>query len=391
MSIRLTKTMKHIVVYCGAVLVTAALASAAVVYSRASQARIQQSRADADSTSDTVRLARIKVGEVFYVPLVDTLWAPGAVEAIQDIDLATKLSGRVEEIAFREGDAVRKGDVLLRLDLDDLQAEYAEAQTDYDLAYLKYKRTERLLREEVASTDSFDDAQAEVKRTSASLRLVSVRLDYGTLLSPIDGFLDRLPVDVGEHIDIGQTVMKVVNIDRVEVMVDIPEKDSHYFKRGQSIRVLASNGEEREFTGVIDFVALTADPDTRTYPAKIIVENTDHWLRPGMIVRAEMVRRRVAQAIAIPFFATVDREEGRSVYVVEDGVARERSVTLGAYQGGLVEVLDGLEVGDRLAIVGQRDLVDGAGVEIEEDVTEFARAYQAGGGDLSQLALEILN
>ena len=109
-----------------------------------------------------------------------------------------------------------------------------------------------------------------------------------------------------------------------------------------------------------------------------------------MIVRAKLVRRELENAIAVPFFTIIDREDGKSVFVVEDGIARERAIEYGAYQGGLVEVRGGLELGEQVVVVGQRSLVNGEPVDIAQNVTDIAKAFVASGGDLSEIQQDLL-
>ena len=135
---------------------------------------------------------------------------------------------------------------------------------------------------------------------------------------------------------------------------------------------------------------MTADPSTRTYLIKVLVKNSNSILRPGMIVRAHLIRRELEEAIAVPFFTIIDREEGKAVFVVEDGVARTRLIRYGTFEKGLVEVQHGLNVGDKLIIVGQRGLVDGQKVEVTQDITPLAKQWIAQGKDISELPIDIL-
>lgn len=110
-----------------------------------------------------------------------------------------------------------------------------------------------------------------------------------------------------------------------------------------------------------------------------------------MIVRATVQRRHHDEAIAAPFFTLVDRKGGKVVYVVEGGVARERAVKTGFYQGGQIEIAEGLKVDDQLVVVGQRNLIDGQEVNVVADLTELAKKFIAEGADPSSIPLEMLH
>lgn len=390
--------VEGIAVYGMAIAVIGGLFAIAGVYAKRSQEKLRKMRSESMSG---VREAgnggtKVKICRVFTQPLTDVLKLPGTVEAYDDIDLAVKMGGSIEWIGYEEGDRVRKGEKLLQLDVALIEAQVQRALASRDLAKLKYDRMKGLPEKGVVSPDFFDDVAASLKMAEAALTEARTALKYGTLYSPIDGVLDRRYVDRGEHVDSGETVMKIVDIDRVKVLFNIPEKDILYFKRGRRVAMEGfdffsggSNGQKQEFEGTVEFVAVSADRAARTYPLKVAVDNKDRRLRPGMILRASLVRRRVQEGIAVPFFTIVDREDGKGVFVVEDGVARERPVEYGMFQGGLVEIVKGLEVGDRVVVVGQRNLVNGERVSVVDDLTLAAKAFLASGRDMSELALEM--
>jgi membrane fusion protein, multidrug efflux system len=386
---------RHILVYLGAALVAAGLFVGARVYVqyaeqkslKTQEAAVAQARADAEQ-----RLPKVKVVEIMPVPLTDYLVLPGTVRPYDDIDLAAKTTGSVTWIGPKEGDRVEKGKKVLQVEVKSVQTRVTEARARYEQAVKDYNRMKKLYEEQIVSRSQLDAAQTTLETSKAALEAAGLTLDDGSLSSPISGTLNQLNVDKGEYINPGQVVMKIVNIDKVKVELPVPEKDILYFEEGQHVvlELEQRNGETRTFTGVIEFVSLTADPTTRTYTVKVLVENPEHILRPGMIVRAQLVRRQLEAAIAVPFFCIIDREDGKAVFVVEDGVAHVRSIEYGIFQRGIVEIRSGLNVGDRLVIVGQRNLVDGVRVEVTDDLTPLARQWIQSGRDLSELPVEIL-
>ena len=336
----------------------------------------------------TPRLAQIKVVEVLPLPFTDTLVLPGTVAAHRDIELASKMSGVVKWIGPREGSRVKKGAKLLQLEVKSFEAGATEARARYEQALKDFSRTERLYRELILSQSEYDSTKTQLDTAKAALDAATVDVNDGTLYSPISGVLERLNIDPGEYINPGQTVIKIVDIDRVDVELPIPEKDILYFEKGQKVKLsmsksgqeecegnaeLPKNPECRFFEGTINFISLTADDSSRTYDIKVSVDNSKHILRPGMIVRAHLVRWQMEDAIAVPFFTILDHESGKSVFVVEDGIARKKPIRYGVFQGGLVEVRHGLEFGERLIIDGQHNLVDGQKVHIAADITPYAR------------------
>lgn len=141
------------------------------------------------------------------------------------------------------------------------------------------------------------------------------------------GILDQLNVDVGEYLNPGQNVMKIVNIDQVFFRTASAGKRYSLFStraagrfgngrdRGERLRESKRRRKQCWFVGTIDFMSLTADAATRTYLVKVLVDNANGILRPGMIVRAHLVRRKIEAAIAVPFFTIIDREKVKAVFV----------------------------------------------------------------------------
>jgi membrane fusion protein (multidrug efflux system) len=390
------KTIRNIIVYIVALVVFAALVAGFYFYgqyaSRQHEATKQQADEQAKAEAES-RLPKVKVVEVMPVPLVDYLILPGTVRAYEDIDLAAKSAGTVNWVGPKEGDRIEQGEKVLTVEMKSVATRETEARVRYEQARKDYERMKKLFEEEIISKGQLDNAKTALDTSRAALDSVNVNLDDGSLESPIDGILDQLSIDPGEYISPGRTVMKIVNIDKVKVELPVPEKDILYFEPDQDVKITfdTTAGETREFQGLIEFVSMTADNTTRTYLTKVLVENPEHVLRPGMIVRAHLVRRQMDDAIAVPFFTIIDHEKSKAVFVVDDqSTARIKLIDYGIFQRGIVEVRDGLDVGERLIIVGQRKLVDGEKVDVTDDITPMAKQWLAAGKDLSELPLDIL-
>jgi membrane fusion protein (multidrug efflux system) len=389
------KTKRNIFVYIISSIVFLALVTGFYIYGEHAEKNVEQSKEDAAEQAKAEaeqRLPKVKIVEVLPIPLIDYLILPGTVRPYEDIDLAAKSAGTVKWVGPKEGDRIQKGEKLLELDMESVVTRVDEARARYDQAVKDYERTKKLYEEEIVSKGQLDNAKTLLDTSKAALDAVGVSLNDGSLTSPINGILDRLNVDQGEYINPGQTVMKIVNINKIKVELPIPEKDILYFKEGQDVKIDLENtkGEKQVFSGTIDFVSITAESATRTYLVKVVVNNPNHILRPGMIVRAHLVRRNIEKAIAVPFFTIIDREDGKAVFVVEDGVARVRPIEYGIFQRGIVEIRSGLNIGDQLIIVGQRKLVDGEKVEVTDDITSLAKQWIDSGKDLSELSIDIL-
>jgi membrane fusion protein (multidrug efflux system) len=318
-----------------------------------------------DKPTTVTQRVRVCVEPVRAQRMVDPLILPASVEAWEDIDLSARLGGPVEWIGPEEGDRVSSGEVIMRLDMESLAARVAQARAQLDQTEKSFERTERLTRDRVVTAAELDDATAARDVAEAVLEVAEVELRNATLKSPIDGIIDRIHFDRGEHVKMGDVVAKIVQIDKVKVVVNVPEKDIKHFQVGQDAGVFADDIRLNQMIpGKIFYVSVNADPLSRTFRMDVEVDNADRRLRPGMIVRVGLIRKQVPDALAVPLFAVVDREDKKVVFVEKDGRAEQRVIQYGIIDRNRVQITQGLQEGDRLICVGQRDLVDGEPVEV---------------------------
>ena len=301
----------------------------------------------------------------------ETFNLPGTLEAWEDLTLSLEQAGTIQWIGPSEGRRVKKGEEILRIDTELLEAQHSRNKVDLELKEKQLERVNSLLSEKLVSEKEFDVANHEVQIARTALEQSAIAIRKSTLISPIDGILDSLLVDRGEYGNPGSPAAVVVKIDKLKVNVDVPEKDVPYIKPGQNVQVLPAevnvSGIGRK--GRIIHVSYQADQSTRTYLTKIQISNSDGFLRPGMIVRVKFVRSVIDSALVVPLYAVIDREGQKFVFVEENGTAVQREVHLGPIINGKVVVFGGIQKGENLVIKGQQLLLDGGPVKIVEDDT----------------------
>jgi membrane fusion protein, multidrug efflux system len=182
--------------------------------------------------------------------------------------------------------------------------------------------------------------------------------------STLDGVVNRLHVDPGEFVGEGDPVADIVNVETLRINFDVPEGDVRFLAQGQKAVVRVDAYPEREWAGEIDFVAWKADPATRTFQVRVVVDNEGGAIRPGMIARGAFLRRLIEGAVTAPLFTVQDKGGERVVFVEQDGVAQARTVQLGIIEGDRVQVLEGLAAGDRLIVAGHAEVEDGTQVNV---------------------------
>lgn len=303
--------------------------------------------------------------------LADTFELPAVVEPNQVVTVAAEVAGRIEWIGPREGSPVQRGDLLMRLNTDLLQAEFERSQAQAKNAQTEFERQQGLVKGGAAPTRELDQAATQLAVAQADLQEVRARLQRTQIHAPAGGILNDLPVEQGEYVQGGTPVAQIVQTNIVKVAVHVPERDVAFFSPGESVEILAAvKGCQQSFHGAITFISRVADDRTRSTRMEIKLPNPDGALRSGQIVRARVTRRILENAVLIPLLAVIPMEDGYAVYVVNDSKAQRRTVHLGLIRGDRVQVVQGLEPGDRLIVAGHRFVAPGQTVNVVSPASE---------------------
>ncbi len=323
-----------------------------------------ESSAEPENSRDKVPVVQVAIMEVQPTPMRDVLLLPGETEAWQDVRVASDMAGRVEWIGPREGEQVKKGDLLVKVDVSALKAALDRAQAAFDLADELYQRRQQLYDGKLIAKEDLDRSVTERALALGNLRQAKVEYERGFARAPIDGVVNYLFVDEGEFIDRGKPLLDLVNVDKIKINVSVPELDVRYLRTGQKTLVTVDAFRDRQMTGTVDFVAYKADPATKTFLVRVLIDNQGHDIRPGMIARVAFMRRVIPDALSAPLFALVDKGGERILFVEKDGVAHARSVSLGIIERDRVQITKGLEVGDHLIVQGQTEVEEGMRVNV---------------------------
>jgi len=319
----------------------------------------QESIANTEGSSGGPPAIPVSVVEVKPVAMRDVVFLPGETEAYEDVKVAANTSGRVEWIGPHEGQAVKKGDLLAKIEVSALKASLEHARAAYKLANDLCERRRRLYDNKIIAREELDQSETQLKLAAADLEQVKVRYNHGFPKSPITGVINHLYVDVGEYADLGKPIADIVNIDRIKINVQVPELDVRYVNKGQTTPIKIDAFADRTLLGTVEFVAFKADSATKTFLVRSVIDNSDHDIRPGMIGRVAFVRRNIPDALAAPLFAIVDKGGERIVFVEKDGVAESRVISIGVIEADRVQITSGLNIGDHLIVRGQTEVEDG--------------------------------
>ena len=325
----------------------------------------QENMAIAESNTQEIAAIPVSVAVAQPVSIRDVVFLPGETEAYEDVKVASNAAGRVEWIGPREGETVEKGALLAKIDVSAHKAALEHAKATYELANDLCERRRRLYANKIIAKEELDQSETQLKLALTDLEQIKVRYNHGFPKSPITGIINYLYVDVGEYADIGKPIADIVNIDRIKINVRVPELDVRFVKKGQKTPIKIDAFAERPLIGIVDFVSFKADPATKTFLVRSVIDNPEHDIRPGMIGRVVFVRRIIPDAVTVPLFAIVDKGGERIVFVEKDGIVESRTISIGVIEGDRVQITSGLEVGDHLIVKGHTEVEDGMKVAVK--------------------------
>ena len=319
----------------------------------------QDSIANTDNNAKEDPAVPVSVVKVEPVVMRDVIFLPGETEAWQDVQVSANTAGRIDWLGPREGHKVEKGQLLAKIDVSALKAVMENAKAAYQLADDLCERRRRLYENKIIAKEELDQSETQRKLALTELQQCKVKYNHGFPQSPITGIINHLYVDVGEYADKGKPLVDIVNIDKIKINVQVPELDVRYVKKGQTAPIKIDAFSDQTLMGTVDFVSYKADPATKTFLVRSVIDNPNHDIRPGMIGRVVFVRRMIPDAVAAPLFSIVDKGGERIVFIEKDGIAQSRTISIGIIEGDRVQITSGLDAGDHLIVKGHTEVEDG--------------------------------
>jgi RND family efflux transporter MFP subunit len=210
-----------------------------------------------------------------------------------------------------------------------------------------------------------------VETYQAQMDIAALDLDRCRIKAPLTGIVNSLHFEKGEFLNAGQPVAEVLQIDKVKVVIGIPESDVSAVRGVDDYTVQIDALGGRQFAARKHFLSRSTDPMARLYDLEIVIENPQEEILPDMFARVEIVKRQVNDAITLPLYSVISMNNQHRVYVTKDGKVQAREVDLGLQEGWLVEITRGLAVDEHVVVVGQRGLTEGQSVSIIRSVTDM--------------------
>ncbi len=294
----------------------------------------------------------------------DVVVLPGRIAAWSDVQVAVEQAGRITALHVDEGDRVEEGDALLQIDDRSWQAALDRAAVQAADAQRDLERLRELRATGAVSGSELDAMESRARLAAIAHDEARIQHERCSPVAPLAGMVDRRMVSVGEHVQPGQPVFRIVDADRVKIRFHVPERDIGVVHAGESHRFRLDATADRVFTGTVHVAAQAAEPGGHAFRVELAAENSDGVLRPGMIAQVELLRGILDDSIMLPIEAVVPLKGETVVYTVDDGRAVRRLVRIGGFLDTEVIIRAGIAPGDAVIVDGNRAVVDGTRVQV---------------------------
>lgn len=288
----------------------------------------------------------------------------GTMLANEEVELVAEIVGKVRRIYFQEGSYVRKGDLLLKVDDADLQAQLSRAEFQRKLLSEKLERQRILLKRESISREAFDQLQTDYNVLEADIELLKVKISRTEIRAPFDGVMGFRYVSEGSYVQPSSQIARIVDNSTLKYEFNIPEKYADNNLKGQEV-FFKVTGNDKLYSAKVYAVDPFIDVKTRMILLRARFRNTNGELMPGMFAKGNLVVGGKTEFIAVPTEAVVPEMDGKRMWIVKNGKALSVPVETESRDEKNVEVTSGISVGDTILTGGLMQLRDGMAVEVK--------------------------
>ena len=327
----------------------------------------------AGSAAGPARPPSVEVARVETVNITDEAQAVGSLRSRQSVVLKPEVSGRVTRLNFRDGEKVRRGQLLVQLDDQLPLAQVQQAQAELSIAQANHKRNQELVAQNFISKRSVDESAANLQVAQAKLSLARATAARLRIIAPFDGIAGIRNVNVGDYLKDGAEIVNIEDIDAILVDFRLPERFQTKAQRGQTALVEIDALPGRKYAAVVQAIDPLVDANGRSIGIRGCIDNRNMELRPGMFARITAVFGQRDNARVIPEEAIVPQGGRQFVIRLVDGpdqdtkIAQRVEVKVGVRQPGRVEIIEGLQPGDTVVTAGQQRIQkDGMPVRVVE-------------------------
>lgn len=307
----------------------------------------------------------VSTAKVTVAPVSSYVSATANLVAEHEVKIVAETDGRIAQLLVDEGQFVRSGQPLAILVRDDAQIALVKSRVRANNARTAYKRAKDMMDKELLSQGDYDKTSMEKDVAEQELAEAEWRLGKTTIRAPFEGRLTDRVVNQGQHLRPGDTLFTVTDFDPIIARIYLPEKDVLALNPGSNVRIRMKASDDVSFRGRIRQISPVVDPATGTVKITVEAVNPPAFVRPGAFVNVDILRETRQGAIVLPREAIVRELRDAHVFIAGTGnIAKKRAVTLGLEEGGLVQILSGVQPGETVVTAGQGGLKDGSLIKI---------------------------
>ena len=332
--------------------------------------------ADGDSSKDSPKQDSkeekgvvVEVAPVSRATIAASYNGTATLEATAQAQVVAKASGVLLSVLTEEGQPVQVGQVIARLDPDQ-PGEVARNEAMLRKLEAEFARSTELFERKLVAADAHERIRYDLETQRAAWEMAKLQLSYTEIRAPISGLVARRMVKQGNLIKINDALFDIVDVARLEAVLNVPERELRNMAAGQPVQLRVDAAPSTGFDGVIDRVSPVVDPASGTFRVVCAFSDASGVLKPGMFGRIDVSFDERANALTVPREALIEGEGDVAVFVVKDGLAVRTPIQPGHVNAKLVEVLAGVSEGERVVTKGKVSLRDGSRISVLGDASE---------------------
>ena len=295
--------------------------------------------------------------------LSQTIYATGSVMANEEVDLHPEVAGKLTGIFFKEGNKVQKGDLLIKINDADLQAQLHKNDLDSKLAQERLKRNEKLLQMKGISEQEYEELQNTVAGLAAERDVLNAQIAKTEIRAPFNGLIGLKTVSEGSYVTSQTMIASLQQTDPVKIDFSIPEKYAGLVKKGDQI-VFTTGSGSTSYNGAIYAIEPKVDEQTRTIQIRALCPNAKAEILPGAFARITLELQKMDHVLMIPTESIVPVLKGKQVYVCRDGMASAVQVETGLRNDANIQIISGLAENDTVITTGLMQMKPGVPVKL---------------------------
>lgn len=285
----------------------------------------------------------------------NSIQTAGSVLSSEEVELHPEVSGKIIKLNINEGEKVKRGDLLLKINDSELQAQLKKAEIKRKFAAEKEARQKIMFEKNLLSKEAYDIILNDLNTAEADVENIKALIDKTEIKAPFDGVIGLRYISPGSYVTPASKIASLQNISKVKIDFSIPQKFAHLINRGKTIKI-TSGTDSRVYEGKVFAVEPKIDPSTRTLQVRAICDNSHNYFISGSYTTVSIDLDNVTNSITIPTQALVNDITGEKVFIYNKGKAVPRKITSGIRNETDVQVIDGIKTGDTIIVSGIMNL-----------------------------------